>query len=365
MKRMNGLGIFLRRGNVFGMRFDNKSIYLKDVYNNCNFLPTKIKLKKNFNFNKVRYRYAITDSNSNKEDENNYNYINNFSPKNNIFDDNFRNFTLLKLKNLNLKEEILENLINNKELLIKKIKSENNNQDFISKETFINYITDLKLLDSDTSNKIINIYEKENNNNIKFVKLINSFCNDINKIIQKKKLINIEKDKNKLNSPLSCIYKNNDINNSNNDNISEEVEKTKYPNIKRNNINEEEALRIKKIILSYIDDNQIYNLRYKDLVKLLNENGIMTHKNNIENLFELKIKKDEQLMDLTDCILKINKKFRKEISKNISKSLNRKNLDEVKDRIYITNYCNIFSNNNIKRNQLNRLTNNNYNISSY
>ena len=365
MKRMNGLGIFLRRGNVFGMRFDNKSIYLKDVYNNCNFLPTNIKLKKNFNFNKVRYRYAITDSNSNKEDENNYNYINNFSPKNNIFDDNFRNFTLLKLKNLKLKDEILENLINNKELLIKKIKSENNNQDFISKETFINYITDLKLLDSDTSNKIINIYEKENNNNIKFVKLINSFCNDINKIIQKKKLNNIEKDKNKLNSPLSCIYKNNDINNVNSDNISEEVEKTKYPNIKRNNINEEEALRIKKIILSYIDDNQIYNLRYKDLVKLLNENGIMTHKNNIENIFELKIKKDEQLMDLTDCILKINKKFRKEISKNISKSLNRKNLDEIKDRIYITNYCNIFSNNNKQRNQLNRLTNNNYNISSY
>ena len=360
MKKMDGLGILLRRGNVFGMRFDNKSIYLKDVYNNSNFFPAKIRLKKNFNFNKISNRYATTDSNNNKEDENNYNYNYNFTHKSNIIDDNFRNFTLLKLKNLNLKDETLENFINNKELIIKKVKSENNNQDFISKESFINYITDLKLLDSDTANKIINIYEKESNNNIKFVKLINTFCNDINKINKKKKIINIEKDKSKISSPLSLKNKNN----SNNDN-SEEVEKTKYPNIKRSNINEEEALRIKKIILSYIDNNQIYNLRYNDLLKLLNENGITTQKNNLENLFELKIKKDGQLMDLTDCIIKINKKFRREITKNISKSLNRKNLDEVKDRLYITNYCNNFSNNNTQRNQLIRLTSNNYYISSY
>ena len=360
MKKMDGLGILLRRGNVFGMRFDNKSIYLKDVYNNSNLFPAKIRLKKNFNFNKISNRYATTDSNNNKEDENNYNYNYNFTHKSNIIDDNFRNFTLLKLKNLNLKDETLENFIINKELLIKKVKSENNNQDFISKESFINYITDLKLLDSDTANKIINIYEKESNNNIKFVKLINTFCNDINKINKKKKIINIEKDKSKISSPLSLKNKNN----SNNDN-SEEVEKTKYPNIKRSNINEEEALRIKKIILSYIDNNQIYNLRYNDLLKLLNENGITTQKNNLENLFELKIKKDGQLMDLTDCIIKINKKFRREITKNISKSLNRKNLDEVKDRLYITNYCNNFFNNNTQRNQLIRLTSNNYYISSY
>ena len=363
MKKMDGLGIFLRRGNVFGMRFDNKSIYLKDIYNNCNYFPARIKLKKNFNFNKIKNRYAITEhNNSNKEDENNYN--NNSSHKR-IIIDNFRNSSLLKLKNLNLQDEILENFINNKELLIKKIESENNNQDLISKETFINYITDLKLLDSETINKIINIYEKESNNNIKFVKLINTFCNDISKISPKKKLINTENNKSKLNSPLSSIYKNNTINNANTDNISEEIEKQKYPNIKRNNINEEEALRIKKIISSYIDENQIYNLRYKDLLKLLNENGIIIHKNGLESLFELKIINDEQLMDLTDCIVEINKKFRKEISKNLTKSLNRKNFDEVKDRLYITNYCNNFSNKNTKRNQLNRLTCNNYYISSY
>ena len=362
MKKMDGLGIFLRRGNAFGMRFDNKSIYLKDVYNNCNYFPTKIKLKKSFNLNKIRNRYAITDSNSNKEDENNYNY--NFSLKSNIIEDNLRNFKLLKLKNLNLKDKVIENFINNKESLIKKIKNENENQDFISKEAFINYITDLKLLDYDTINKIINIYEKESNNNIDFVKLINSFCNDINKITPKKKLVNIEKDKSKYNAPLSLEYKNNVRNKTITDNMSED-EKTKYPDIKRSNINEDEALKIKKVISSYIDNNQIYNLRYEDLLKLLNENDITTHKNNLESLFELKITKDEQLMDLTDCILKINKKFRKEISKNISKSLNRKNLDEVKDRLYITNYCTNISNKNAQRNQLNRLTSNNYYISSY
>ena len=356
MKKMEGLGIFLRRGNAFGMRFDNKGIYLKDVYNKSNFFPTKIRLKKNFNFNcnKIRNRYSITDNNNNKEDENNYNY--NFSHKNNINEDNFRNFSLIKLKNLNLKDEILENIINNKELLIKKIKSENKNQDSISRESFIKYITDLKLLDFETINKIINIYEKESNNNVEFSKLINNLCIDINKITQKKKLFNIEKDKIKNNLPLSLIYK---------DNISGEFEKKKYPNIKEININEDLASRIKKIISSFIDNNQIYNLHYKDLLKLLNENDITIHKSNLENLFELKIIKDEQLIDLTDCIIKINKKFRKEISKNISKSLNRKNYDEVKDRLYITNYCSNFSNKTSQKYHLNRLANNNYYISAY
>ena len=67
--------------------------------------------------------------------------------------------------------------------MLVKLRKENNNTEFISKEILINCFLDLnKLLDYETVKKIINIYD--NNNGIK-IEHINNLFKDIQKIINK------------------------------------------------------------------------------------------------------------------------------------------------------------------------------------
>jgi hypothetical protein len=155
-KKMEGLGIFLKRGNIFGMRFDNKNI-IYDLKNNHYLYSTKISLKKNFyNLNNLRKNYEIdknlitkTNYNSNSllkssiikrnklklndENKNNNELIKNTKilDKNN---NSLRHFTLLKLKELNIQIDILEDIYNKKELLLVKLRKENNNKEFIQKK---------------------------------------------------------------------------------------------------------------------------------------------------------------------------------------------------------------------------------------
>ena len=61
-KKMDGLGIFLKRWNIFGMRFDNKNI-IYDLKNNHYLYSTKISLKKNScDMNNFRKYYEINSN---------------------------------------------------------------------------------------------------------------------------------------------------------------------------------------------------------------------------------------------------------------------------------------------------------------
>ena len=131
----------------------------------------------------------------NDENKNNNELIKNTKilDKNN---NSLRHFTLLKLKELNIQIDILEDFYNKKELLLVKLRKENNNTEFISKKILINCFLDLnKLLDYETIKKIINIYD--NNNGIK-IEHINNLFKDIQKIINK----------DEKNISLDNIYKN-------------------------------------------------------------------------------------------------------------------------------------------------------------
>ena len=283
-KKMDGLGIFLKRGNIFGMRFEN-------INNNNNFdttktnyhsHSTKISLRKNiYNLNKIKKKYENNNNNDliprteynsdflvnsplikgNKIKLKGYSYKNDNIYRNITLSDNndtldkvkntLRNFTLLKLKNLKIDNDVLENICNNKDMMIKKIKEENNGNDFFEKEKLINYFLDFnQSLDYETINKVINIYindNKENLNNIEYCVIINKICNDAKKILENKK--NINKNINSLDNNIynalknKSIIKNNillpnikiiDNNNKTNDNI----------------LTQEELYKIKKILSS-------------------------------------------------------------------------------------------------------------------
>ena len=137
----------------------NKSLITKTNYNSNSLLKSSI-LKRN--------KLKLND-----ENKNNNELINNTKilDKNN---NSIRHFTLLKLKELNIQIDILEDIYNKKELLLVKLRKENNNKEFISKEILINCFLDLnKLLDYETVKKIINIYD--NNNGIKIEHINNMF----------------------------------------------------------------------------------------------------------------------------------------------------------------------------------------------
>ena len=300
-KKMEGLGIFLKRGNIFGMRFENinnNNNFNETTKNNYHSHSTKISLRKNiYNLNKIKKKYENNHHNNNdlfpkteynsdflvnsplikgikfklkghsNKNDNIYRNIT-LSDNNDTLDkvkNSFRNFTLLKLKNLNIDSDVLENICNSKDMLIKKIKEENNDNDFIEKEKLINYILDFnQSLDYETINKIINIYindNKDNLNNIEYTAIINKICNDVKKIIENKK--NINKNINSLDNNIynalknKSIIKNNillpnikiiDNNNKTNDNI----------------LTQEELYKIKNIIASYSKEKYINLITYKE-----------------------------------------------------------------------------------------------------
>ena len=389
-KKMEGLGILLKRGNIFGMRFDNNyGNDINEIKNKYNLQSIKIRLRKNINkLNQIKNKHKNHNDlivqnryntnfffnspsiNGNKLKIKEYNNIksNNDLYKNiNLTDNNekidkvkntLRNFTLLKLKNLKLDNKILENICNKKEILIKKIKEENNNNDIIKKEKFINYFLIFHTsLDNETINKMINIYINRNNDNInndiEYNAIINQLCNDAQKIIENSKYMTINK---KMNS----------LQNQNKNQISNKFkDKPNYksnilPNIKiidnnktkDNFLNQNELYKIKKIISTYCKEKYTNLITYREFYNLLNKNNI--NANIIEKLFEFKNMNNDQLIDLTECILLINKRIKRKISKELSSSLNKINIDTRKERLYITNnYINSF--NNRQRNEFNSL----------
>ena len=127
-KKMEGLGAFLLRGNIFGMRFENAH---KCIYN---FFPNKICLKKNcFKLNKFKKEY---ENNKNRE--------------------------LFALTEYNSDLLTKSSSINPKNIKLK-IKDNNNNK-IITKDNLINYFLNIdNSLDYETVNKIINIYNSDNN----------------------------------------------------------------------------------------------------------------------------------------------------------------------------------------------------------
>ena len=220
-------------------------------------------------------------------------------------------------------------------------------------------------LDNEIINKIINIYTKKNNdniNNIEYNQLLNQICNDAQRIIDNSKYMNINKkfdnsqnqNKNQINTKIKDKpnYKSNILpnikiidNNKNNDSF----------------LNQSELYKVKKIISTYSKEKFTNLITYKEFHNLLNKNGI--NDKTIENLFEFKDMNNEKLIDLTECILILNKIIKRNIAKELSHSLNKLNVDIKKDRLYITNYINTF--NNRQRNGLNSLllTDNTFSLS--
>ena len=401
VKKMDGLGIFLMRGNIFGMRFDN--IINSNYTYNYNLFPTKISLKKNFfKLNKIKKDdendkdlIYNTDYNSDFLIKSPILSLNNYKLKNkkptlikniNITDDKneddksnniLRNFSLLKLQQLKIKKEILLDILIKKELLIQKIKKENNTS-YISKDIFINYFLEINdSLDYETVNKIINIYSNNNSEiKIDYDFILSKLFNDINKILQNSELLTINKtiiknnsnkkkkiDNNKLPNKLPNIK----IVNKNNENNKNE----KYEKL---NLTEEELYKIKKLISTYSAEKYTNLLPYQELINLFKNNGINMNMENFEELFEIKIKNNEQLIDLCECIIKINNKIKRIISKKIIENLNKKNIDRDRDTLYMTNYRNsltemgryhkkLIANSNNTISHLS-LTNNEYNINN-
>ena len=368
-KKMEGLGIFLRRGNIFGMRFNNKMemVYINNLKTDYNLFPTKIRLKKHLikplnendkNYgSKIDYKSNIL-INLNKinkkikqqnKEQNENNYVNSVDDKSIVkFNDSLRNFNLLKLKSLNIKKEIWKEIYNTKDILLQKIK-ENNNNDFILKENLINiFLNYNEFLDFETINKIINIYDK-NKTTIEYNKLINNLFNDIQKILNngEKNLVNIKLDSKKSN------FKSDKLPN---------IKIINYENKKDKIITEEEEklYKMKNIISSYSSKHYVNLVPYEEISKELKQNDVNLDKNEFQNFFELKVLSDEQLIDLTDCILKITKKIKRIIAKNIIENLNKKNVDRERDKLYITNYRNSLTE--IERNKKLKTFSNNNNL---
>ena len=353
-KKMDGLGIFLLRGNIFGMRFDNKITY---NYNN-NFFPNKICLKKNiFKLNKLKNEIennknkdlvALTDINSNllfKSSTINPKNLK-LKNKNNIIDNkieenksnnSLRNFSLIKLYNLKIKKDILEDIYNKKESLINNIINENNDNNFIQKENLIKCFLKINSsLDHETVNKIINIYNNENiENKIEYNNVITKLFNDIKKIIENKNETKETKEiKDTKNNSFSLDKKLPIIININQHNQKNENKKNKF------NYNEEELYKLKKLIASYSSDNYVTLVSYKKISNFLKKNEIDIDSKKFGEMFDLKIENNEQLIDLNDCVLKLNKKIKRIVSMNIIENLNKKNLDSERDKLYMTNYIN-------------------------
>ena len=70
----------------------------------------------------------------------------------------------------------------------------------------------------------------------------------------------------------------------------------------------------------------------KEFLNLFDKNDIKIDKRKLEIIFELKDNND-QLIDLNDCLLKINKKIRKIITKKIIDNLKKKNIDLERDKL--------------------------------
>ena len=210
-KKMEGLGIFLMRRNLFGMRFENNNIY------NFNFFPKKIRLKRNLiKFNKIKNEYENDKNLFSKTNDNSDSLIKSsiLNPKNykliknenktlyqkinenknedkKCANNTLRNFSLLKLKSMKIDQRILDDIYNKKELLLQKINEGIYNDILISKESFIKWFLEINnSLDFETANKIINIYDNHNNGNkFEYYNIIKNLFNDIKTIIKSPNLI--------------------------------------------------------------------------------------------------------------------------------------------------------------------------------
>ena len=261
---------------------------------------------------------------SDKEKDNVKTKVNN-KIKDNKSNNFLRNFSLLKLKNLEIKQDILEKIFNEKDELFQIIQSKKDNK-IITKDNLINYFLNIdNSLDYETVNKIINIYNSDNNIELELNGFITKLLNDIKIILENKKENNNTNNKLSLDKKLPNIR----LINQNTEN-----KKNKF------NYNEEELYKIKKLIASYSADNFVNLISFQKILNFLIKNEINIDSEKFSKMFDLNIVNDEQLIDLNDCILKINKKIKRIIAYNIIENLNKKNIDAEREKLYMTNFRN-------------------------
>ena len=308
------LGIFLIKGNIFGMKFDNKiyeevSLKTQKYYHikkNLNlFMETKdsenVKQRNILNIDKferdIRPKNAVLTHISESGDEwlrNNFNIdikeikdedridLNLKKPKikNEYLVDQryYRSYPIQNLGNLKISQDILEGIIRNKDLILRNMKNiDRHGNGLIKKQDFINtfYNTNChKNLRIELIEKITDLYIDYNISvrMIYYNKLINKLCNDINKIINEEyKNFPIDKYKdtiNELNNRSKSAYAFSYLNG----NLSNKALSTKFNFNKKINTNlndiKNDILKIKKFIPYYKKNTNIM-ISYLELISIL------------------------------------------------------------------------------------------------
>ena len=308
------LGIFLIKGNIFGMKFNDKiykevSLKTQKYYHlkkNLNlYMETKdsenVKQRNILDIDKferdIRPKNAVLTYISKSGEEwlnNNFNIdikeikdekridtnLNKPKLKNEYLVDQryYRTYPIQNLGNLKISQDILESIIKYKELILRNMKNiDRHGNGLISKQDFINtfYNTNCnKNLKIELIEKITDLYIDYDISirMIYYNKLINKLCNDINKIINEEyKNFPIDKYKdtiNELNNRSKSAYAFSYLNG----NLSNKALSTKFNFNKKINTNlndiKNDILKIKKFIPYYKKNTNIM-ISYLELILIL------------------------------------------------------------------------------------------------
>ena len=348
-KKMGNLGVFLLRGNIFGMRFNN---YLFDILET----PKKFTLYRSFNTvknNNFDYDFGLTNNNSCKlnvgklaypKKQNNYKNLKNncfseserfYKPNNYIItevnesnDDNDlnkkfnRKFKFVRLKKIGLSKENIEIIYNNKEKIIDNLKKNCDNyyRDYINKNKCEEIFLEInKNLTSDNINDIINIYsydEDDEDNNSKrllnlmnYKKIINNLFPDMNIILNREKKLEIPK-----NNITNNIFKKKEFC----ENEEEDVHllSSNYEN---------NLYKLKNALYSILNLKcGLYKIYYNELIshmKQKNNSNLIDILNEIlQKLNVTDLKSENLIVNMNTVIQKIEKILKDNVTKRLHKS---------------------------------------------
>ena len=352
-KKIGNLGIFLLRGNIFGMRFNNDLFNILDTSKKFSLFRSFNTVKNNDFDTSFRStnnnRYKINTENTNyKRRQKNYknlktscfsvsqrfynsndNTITEVSETNNEndFNKNFnRKFNFVRLKKIGISKENMEIIYNNKEKIIDNLKKNCDNyyRDYINKskceEIFLEINNNLS---SEKINDIINIYayddeDDEDNNSkkllnlVNYKRIINNFFTDMKIILNREKKIEIPK-----NNVTSNIFK-----------IKEFRETEKEDNDLLPLDYENNLYKLKSVLYSILNQKcGLFKIYYSELISRMkekNENKLIEILNQV--LLKLKItnlKSENLIINLSMVIEKIEKILKENLSKRLNKNYNQ------------------------------------------
>ena len=394
-KILPGVGTFLVKGNIFGMKFD------KDLYDDISLQAQKLfHIKKNFKFymeakdskgvnhrnikdidkaeREVRPNIAvltkISPSADNWLQENmgidvkkdineepredlffmkNKNDLNIEKNKNEYLVDQryYRSYPVQDLYGLKIPQNILESSYKSKSILLRAMKQIDRHGDgLIPKYDFINTFDKMNCHHSlriELIEDIVNVY-LENDPNIimiKYSNLINSLCNDIKAIIDNEyKLFPINKYKYSISVDNKRAVSQNmfsrDTGNLNPKAISSLPKYNKLPNIGESDI-KTELDKIGKISI-FLTNNYSINktVSYLELMKILEKYRIFLDKALIVQILKFLDIKNPNCFYIKDFVKKINKKlmnstsinFRKNNKNTLNNSLNLNTLNNIESQ---------------------------------